>query len=139
MDQLKTYLTKLKQSVIKDYLMTSREIVIKLIDANLITGEEAFTLINDILVAEIKAAMETLKESSQSDGLHLTWDQHNWKIDSTPWTNTWTTTGLSTTSSSTGDCSATYSGTNSSTITATSVYNQDALYTKDDIASLLSG
>ena len=137
MDQLKTYLTKLKQSVIKDYLMTSREIVIKLIDANLITGEEAFTLINDILVAEIKAAMETLKESSQSDNLHLKWNQDNWKVTSTPWTNTWGTIGSSTISG-TGDCSAVYTGINSSSITAATGYDQDALCIKDEIGSFLN-
>lgn len=78
MDRLKIYLTKLKQSVIKNYLMTSREIIIKLIDANLITGEEAFTLINDILVAEIKAAMETLKESDHSNNLGLKLNGIDW-------------------------------------------------------------
>lgn len=124
MDRLKIYLTKLKQSVIKDYLMTSREIIIKLIDANLITGEEAFTLINDILVAEIKAAMETLKESSQSDDLHLRWDQTSWKsptTTSTPGTNTWTTA-----IKWMGD-------TSDSTLSASS-----ALYTNNDVSSILN-
>ena len=92
MDRLKIYLTKLKQSVIKDYLMTSREIVIKLIDANLITGEEAFTLINDILVAEIKAAMETLKESDHSNSLGLKWNGVDWSDYITTGTTTWSGT-----------------------------------------------
>lgn len=134
MDQLKTYLTKLKQSVIKDYLMTSREIIIKLIDTNLINGEEAFTLINDILVAEIKAAMETLKESSQSDSLHLKWNQDSCKdatITSTPWTNTWSTTGISGTLGSTGDCSTTISGIHGSAITASSIDSSSYLKEED--------
>ena len=89
MDQLKTYLIKLKQSVIKDYFMTSREIVIKLIDEKLITGEEAFTLINDILIAEIKSAMETLKESDHSNNLGLKWNGTDWSDYITTGTATW--------------------------------------------------
>lgn len=93
MDQLKTYLIKLKQSVIKDYFMTSREIVIKLIDEKLITGEEAFTLINDILIAEIKSAMETLKESDHSNNLGLKWNGVDWSdYITTTGTATWSGT-----------------------------------------------
>jgi hypothetical protein len=43
--------------------MTSREIIIKLIDEHQISGEEAFTLINDIVAAEIYEATKTLFES----------------------------------------------------------------------------
>ena len=46
--------------------MTSREIVIDLIDKGLITGEQAFTLINDIVAAEIKEAIEVLNESKKN-------------------------------------------------------------------------
>ena len=47
--------------------MTSREIIIKLIDEHLINGEEAFTLINDIVAAEIKEALETINAAKKAN------------------------------------------------------------------------
>lgn len=61
MDLYKIYSTALRK-----FVMTSREIVIDLIDKGLITGEQAFTLINDIVAAEIKEALEILNESKKN-------------------------------------------------------------------------
>lgn len=61
MDLYKIYSTALRK-----FVMTSREIVIDLIDKGLITGEQAFTLINDIVAAEIKEALEVLNESKKN-------------------------------------------------------------------------
>ena len=63
MDLYKIYSTALRK-----FVMTSREIVIDLIDKGLITGEQAFTLINDIVAAEIKEALEILNESKKNLG-----------------------------------------------------------------------
>lgn len=70
--------------------MTSREIVIDLIDKGLITGEQAFTLINDIVAAEIKEALEIIEKSKKSQSSGLQWiNVHNepWTISTNP---TWT-------------------------------------------------
>ena len=40
--------------------MTSKDIIIKLIDDKVITGEEAYLLINDVLKAEMVAVNEAL-------------------------------------------------------------------------------
>lgn len=45
-------------------MLTSRQIIIKLIDNKIITGEEAFTLINDIIQAEM---VETYKVLEKKD------------------------------------------------------------------------
>jgi len=45
-------------------MLTSRQIIIKLIDDKIITGEEAFTLINDIIQAEM---VETYKVLEKKD------------------------------------------------------------------------
>lgn len=71
--------------------MTSREIVIDLIDKGLITGEQAFTLINDIVAAEIKEALEIIEKSkNQSKSNGIQWVNVNnepWTISTSP---TWT-------------------------------------------------
>lgn len=70
--------------------MTSREIVIDLIDKGLITGEQAFTLINDIVAAEIKEALEIIEKSKKNQGNGIQWvNVHNepWTISTSP---TWT-------------------------------------------------
>ena len=46
--------------------MTSREIIIDLIDKDKITGEEAYVLLNDIFKAEMVAVNETLKEVNRN-------------------------------------------------------------------------
>ena len=63
--------------------MTSREIVIKLIDDHLIDGEQAFTLINDLVQSELVDSMKVLTDcNSKKDDL---------------WTPLTTYTGYSTT------------------------------------------
>lgn len=49
--------------------MTSREIIIKLIDDQLIGGEEAYVLLNDIFKAEMVAVNETLKEANKNSSI----------------------------------------------------------------------
>lgn len=44
--------------------MTSKQIIVKLIDNHTLTGEEAYILINDVLKDEIVAVNETLKDAS---------------------------------------------------------------------------
>lgn len=51
--------------------MTSREIIIKLIDGNLISGEEAVQLLNDIIVSEIYQAEQLVKDKPKDGGYHL--------------------------------------------------------------------
>ena len=46
--------------------MTSREIIITLIDKQIINGQEAFTLINDLLKAELLEAWDTLNASKEN-------------------------------------------------------------------------
>lgn len=46
--------------------MTSREIIIDLIDKQIINGQDAFTLINDLLKAELLEAWETLNTSKEN-------------------------------------------------------------------------
>lgn len=59
--------------------MTSREIIIKLVDSKVISGEEAFTLINDICKQEMYDVWKTLESSKTSESSktnispHLTW------------------------------------------------------------------
>lgn len=44
--------------------MTSKDIIIKLIDNKLVTGEEAYVLLNDVLKGEMVAVNEMLKPKS---------------------------------------------------------------------------
>ena len=53
--------------------MTSREIIIKLVDDKLITGEEAFTLINDICKQEMYDVWKTLESSKVNTTPNITW------------------------------------------------------------------
>lgn len=68
--------------------MNSREIIIDLIDKKIINGEQAFTLINDLLKAEILEAWETLTASKQNNKSSLTNDDFNkiWVQTSSPYT-----------------------------------------------------
>jgi hypothetical protein len=52
--------------------MTSREIIIKLVDDKLITGEEAFTLINDICKQEMYDVWKTLESSKVNTTPNIT-------------------------------------------------------------------
>lgn len=103
MDLYKIYSTALRK-----FVMTSREIVIDLIDKGLITGEQAFTLINDIVAAEIKEALEIIEKSKKNQGNGLQWINVNnepWTISTSP---TWTYSPTITASSgTTGDTYAT--------------------------------
>ena len=53
-------------------MLTSRQIIIKLIDNKIITGEEAFTLINDIIQAEIVETYKVL-EKKDNEKSNYTW------------------------------------------------------------------
>jgi len=46
--------------------MNSRQIIIDLIDKQIINGEQAFTLINDLLKAELLEAWDTLNASKEN-------------------------------------------------------------------------
>ena len=52
--------------------MTSREIIIELIDKQIINGQDAFTLINDLLKAELLEAWDTLNASKEKSSSRLT-------------------------------------------------------------------
>ena len=65
--------------------MTSREIIIKLVDDKLITGEEAFTLINDICKQEMYDVWKTLESSKVNTTPNITWTGSGW-LDSSPYT-----------------------------------------------------
>lgn len=47
--------------------MTSKEIIIKLIDEKKINGEEAYTIINDVLQSEMLETYKTLENKKNSD------------------------------------------------------------------------
>lgn len=53
-------------------MLTSRQIIIKLIDNKIITGEEAFTLINDIIQAEMVETYKVL-EKKDDEKSNYTW------------------------------------------------------------------
>ena len=62
--------------------MTSREILIDLIDRKIIDGEKAFTLINDLLQSELMESWKILNESSKiKETNNLVWTN--------PLTTTW--------------------------------------------------
>ena len=63
--------------------MTSREILIDLIDRQIIDGEKAFTLINDLLQSELMESWKILNESSKSK-----------ETNNLVWTNPLTTTWI---------------------------------------------
>lgn len=67
--------------------MTSKDIIIRLIDESKITGEEAYVLLNDIFKGEMVAVNEILHKSSK------TLDSGNW------WLNTANTITANTTCS----------------------------------------
>ena len=50
--------------------MTSKEIIVKLIDGNLITGEEAYVLMNDVLKGEMVAANEILRGMDRNSNIY---------------------------------------------------------------------
>ncbi len=64
-------------------MLTSRQIIIKLIDNKIITGEEAFTLINDIIQAEMVETYKVL-EKKDSEKSSQTWKDDWSKITTTP-------------------------------------------------------
>ena len=81
--------------------MTSREIIIDLIDKQIINGQDAFTLINDLLKAEMLEAWETLNASKQNGKSNFTDDFNKiWVAANPPYSSgtTYTTTALSATS-----------------------------------------
>ena len=64
-------------------MLTSRQIIIKLIDNKIITGEEAFTLINDIIQAEMVETYKVL-EKKDSEKSSQTWNNDWNKLVSNP-------------------------------------------------------
>ena len=52
-------------------MLTSRQIIIKLIDNKIITGEEAFTLINDIIQAEMVETYKVLEKKDAGESEYL--------------------------------------------------------------------
>ena len=66
--------------------MNSREIIIDLIDKKIINGEQAFTLINDLLKAELLEAWETLTASKQNGKSNLTDDFNKIWVQANPYT-----------------------------------------------------
>lgn len=46
--------------------MTSKEIIIKLVDNHILSGEETYTLLNDILKGEMVAVNETLNTAHKN-------------------------------------------------------------------------
>lgn len=66
--------------------MNSREIVIDLINKQIINGEQAFVLINDLLKAELMEAWETLyKEQADKKSNSFT-DLNKLWVNTTPYT-----------------------------------------------------
>lgn len=87
--------------------MNSRQIIIDLIDKQIINGEQAFVLINDVLQSEILESWKALNNKSNSDLLKVDgtkdWNtSSNWVGIANPsWTyNTATTTASNCTSDS---------------------------------------
>ena len=68
--------------------MTSREIIIDLIDKKIINGEQAFTLINDLLKAELLEAWETLNASKENGKSNFTDDFNKIWVQTTPYSTT---------------------------------------------------
>ena len=54
--------------------MTSRQIIIKLIDENKVTGEEAFELMNSIIIAEMEQAKEVLAKCAEKKLNNSEWN-----------------------------------------------------------------
>ena len=75
--------------------MTSREIIITLIDKQIINGQEAFTLINDLLKAELLEAWDTLNASKEKSSSRLTISDLNSVWVANPNYSTYATTGYS--------------------------------------------
>ena len=120
--------------------MTSREIVIDLIDKGLITGEQAFTLINDIVAAEIKEAIEVLNESKKNWSSIRLGTQGT--TSSEPWTPSWTyrptTTSTTSTNITSNLDSSTYAISNIGNANASRCGIADAGYSNANTFTLLS-
>lgn len=57
--------------------MTSKDIIVRLIDNKSITGEEAYTLLNDILKGEMVAVHEVLNPSPSLTPWYTTTNTYN--------------------------------------------------------------
>ena len=110
-------LSRIYSKTLEKFVMTSREIVIDLIDKGLITGEQAFTLINDIVAAEIKEAIEVLNESKKNWGSIRPGSQGTASPD--PWISPWTYQPTTTSSTITSNL-------DSSTYTISNIGNANA-------------
>lgn len=117
--------------------MTSREIVIDLIDKGLITGEQAFTLINDIVAAEIKEAIEVLNESKKNWGSVRLGAQGTASPD--PWISPWTCPSTTTSATITSNLdSSTYAISNIGNANANGCGIVDTGYSNANTFTLLS-
>lgn len=116
--------------------MTSREIVIDLIDKGLITGEQAFTLINDIVAAEIKEAIEVLNESKKNWGSIRLGSQGTASPD--PWISPWTCPSTTTSATITSNLDSSTYAISSRNANANGCGIVDADYSNTNTFTLLS-
>ena len=63
--------------------MSSREIIIRLINEHLVSGEEAFILINDIVASEMQEALELLNESKKETNSYSPLKYVDWNTTTT--------------------------------------------------------
>ena len=66
-------------------MLTSRQIIIKLIDNKIITGEEAFTLINDIIQAEMVETYKVLEKKDTEKSSQIWKDDWNRTVATPVW------------------------------------------------------
>lgn len=91
-------------------MLTSRQIIIKLIDNKIITGEEAFTLINDIIQAEMVETYKVLEKKDSEKSSRVWNDDWNKLVSVTPnWIG-----GSGTITYNSGTCTNTASNTSGS-------------------------
>ena len=103
--------------------MTSREIIIDLINRQIINGEQAFTLINDLLKSEMMEAWKILDESKKSSKKNnLDWLQVQ---GTNPYTNPYSTgiTWTGGTGTLTGVSVVDTSSANAATAISSELYN----------------
>lgn len=90
--------------------MTSKDIIIKLIDEDKITGEEAYMLLNDIFKAEMVAVNETLKDAAKTSGIE--WINPYGYTTSSSTINTYDVAKVNNSSDDVTSCSSVWSGLN---------------------------
>ena len=69
--------------------MTSKEIIVKLIDEHLINGEEAYVLMNDVLKGEMVAANEILRGMDNNSNIYpSSWSTYSYNSNGIAASNT---------------------------------------------------